>query len=59
MLQTIREISHLCLVKLTIHIVQPGLSKARATPGQLELLSVTESHPIEIYDIPFVVIASP
>lgn len=59
MLQTIREMSHLCLVKLTIHIVQPGLSKARATPDQLELLSVTENHLAEIYDIPFVVIASP
>ena len=30
--------SHLCLVNLTIHIVQPGLSKARATLDQLELL---------------------
>jgi superfamily II DNA or RNA helicase len=58
MLQTIREMSHLCLVKLTIHIVQPGLSKARATLDQLELLSVTENHLMEIYDIPFVVIAS-
>lgn len=57
-LQTIREMSHLCLVKLTIHIVQPGLSKARATPDQLELLSVTENHLMEIYDLPFVVIAS-
>jgi len=59
MLQTIREMSHLCLVKLTIHIVQPGLSKARATPDQLELLSVTENHLMEIYALPFVVIASP
>jgi hypothetical protein len=58
MLQTIREMSHLYLVKLTIHIVQPGLSKARATLDQLELLSVTENHLMEIYDIPFVVIAS-
>jgi hypothetical protein len=59
MLQTIREMSHLCLVKLTIHIVQPGLSKARVTRDQLELLSVTENHLTEIYDLPFVVIASP
>jgi hypothetical protein len=58
MLQMIREMSHLCLVKLTIHIVQPGLSKAHATPDQLELLSVTENHLTEIYDLPFVVIAS-
>jgi superfamily II DNA or RNA helicase len=59
MLQTIREMSHLCSVKLTIHIVQPGLSKARATLDQLELLSVTENHLNEIYELPFVVIASP
>jgi hypothetical protein len=59
MLQTIREMSHLCLVKLTIHIVQPGLSKAHTTPDQLELLSVTENHLMEIYDIPFAVTASP
>jgi hypothetical protein len=50
--------SHLCLVKLTIHIVQPGLSKSRATHDQLELLSVTESHLAEIYGVPFVVIGS-
>jgi len=58
MLQTIREMSHLCLVKLSIYIVQPGLSKARVTQEQLELLSVTESHLTEIYDLPFGVIAS-
>ena len=46
-------------MRLTIHIVQPGLSRARATADQLELLSVTENHLAEIYDIPFVVIASP
>jgi hypothetical protein len=59
MLQTIREISDLCLVKLAIHIVQPGLSKADATRDQLELLSVTENHLMETYRLPFVVIASP
>jgi hypothetical protein len=58
MLQMIREISHLCLVKLTIHTVQPGLSKARVTPDQLELLSETESHLVEIYEIPFAVIGT-
>ncbi len=59
MLHTIREMSHLCLVKLAIYIVQPGLSKSRATLDQLELLSVTESHLTEIYEVPFVVIGSP
>lgn len=59
MLQTIRQMSHVCEVKLTIHIVQPGLSKTHATVDQLELLSVTESHLAEIYGLPFLVIASP
>lgn len=59
MLHMIREMSHLCLVRLAIHVVQPGLSKSRATTEQLELLSVTENHLTEIYDIPFAVIASP
>jgi superfamily II DNA or RNA helicase len=58
MLQMIREMSHLCQVKLKIHIVQPGLSKARVTSDQLELLSVTENHLTEIYELPFTVIAS-
>ena len=40
-------------MKLTIYIVQPGVSKARATPDQLELMSVTENHLMEIYGIPF------
>jgi hypothetical protein len=59
MLQTMREISQLCLVNLVIHIVQPGLSKAAATRDQLELLSVTENHLMETYRLPFLVIASP
>jgi superfamily II DNA or RNA helicase len=58
-LQTIREMSRLCPVALTICIVQPGLSKANATRDQLELLSVTENHLIETYRLPLVVIASP
>jgi hypothetical protein len=58
MLQTIREMSYVCLVKLTIHIVQRGLSKGQATADQLELLSVAEHHLMEIYGVPFVVIGS-
>ncbi|HKR32995.1 MAG TPA: hypothetical protein VJT08_21120, partial [Terriglobales bacterium] len=58
MLQTIREISHVCLVSLRIYIVQPGLSKDLATPEQLELLSVAENHLAEIYEVPFGVIGS-
>ena len=43
---------------LAIVVVQPGLSKARASSEQLELLSVTESYLKETYLIPFTVIAS-
>jgi hypothetical protein len=58
LLQTIREISHLCPVALKVFIVQPGLSKANATRDQLELLGVTENHLLETYQLPFGVIAS-
>lgn len=59
LLQTIREISRLCLVSLRIFVVQPGLSKSGASRDQLELLSVTENHLMETFRIPFGVIASP
>jgi len=58
LLLTIREMSRLCPVSLAIYIVQPGLSKARATSAQLELLSVTENYLMETYRLPFGVIAS-
>ncbi len=53
------------LMKLTsyplnvkVSIVQPGLSKGKATREQLELLSVTENYLMETYKLPFEVIAS-
>jgi hypothetical protein len=58
LLQTIREMSRLCPVSLKIYIVQPGLSKANATRDQLELMSVTENHLMETFQISFGVIAS-
>jgi hypothetical protein len=58
LVQTIREMSHLCSISLKIHIVQPGVSKRLATRDQLELMSVTENHLMETYQIPFSVIAS-
>jgi superfamily II DNA or RNA helicase len=58
LLLTIREMSRLCPVTLKIYIVQPGLSKAQASPEQLELLSVTETYLMETYRLPFAVIAS-
>ncbi len=58
LLQTIREMSRLCPISLKIYIVQPGLSKANATRDQLELMSVTENHLMETFQIKFGVIAS-
>ena len=57
-LQTIREASRLCEVRLKVFVVQPGLSKTSATRDQLEILSVTENYLIETFQIPFGVIAS-
>jgi len=49
--------SRSCPVKLSIYVVQPGLSKANATTEKLELLRVTENHLMETYQLPFGVIA--
>lgn len=58
MLLTIREMSRLCPISLKIYIVQPGVSKANATRDQLELMSVTENHLMETFQLNFGVIAS-
>jgi hypothetical protein len=58
-LQTVREVSRTHPVSFRVFIVQPGLSKGGASRNQLELLSVTENHLMETYQIPFHVIASP
>jgi superfamily II DNA or RNA helicase len=57
-LLTIREMSRHRPVKVKVYVVQPGLSKKNATRDQLELLSVTENHLMETYQLPFGVIAS-
>jgi superfamily II DNA or RNA helicase len=44
--------------KFRIHIVQPGLSKASATTGQLDLLSATEAYLLDTFGVPLSVIAS-
>jgi superfamily II DNA or RNA helicase len=57
----IEEIAEKSIVYRTqakIFMVQPGLSKKKVSPEQLELLSVTESYLKETYLIPFNVIAS-
>lgn len=54
----IKEISRLLPVQLKVFIVQPGLSVAKVSPDQLELLSVTENYLMETYKLAFCVIAS-
>lgn len=54
----IREISRERAVRVKVFIVQPGISKAGASRDQLELLSVTENHLMETYQLPFTVIAN-
>jgi hypothetical protein len=58
LLQTIREMSRLCPVSLTIYIVQPGVSKINATQDQLRLMSVTENYLMETFQLSFGVITS-
>lgn len=58
-LQSIHEVSRTNPVRVNVFIVQPGLSKAKASQHQLELLSVTENHLMETYQLPLQVIASP
>ncbi len=58
-LQSIREMSQFCEMKLSIFVVQPGLSKAKVSSPQLELLSVAETYLFETYQLSFGVIASP
>jgi hypothetical protein len=57
-LQQIREMSHSCEVRLSVFIVQPGLSKGRVSSSQLELLAATESYLHQTYQLPFGVISS-
>jgi superfamily II DNA or RNA helicase len=54
----IKEKSIVYRTELKIFVVQPGLSKRRVSPDQLELLGATESYLKGTYMIPFVVIGS-
>lgn len=58
LLETMREMSRIYPVTLKIFIVQPGLSKSRATSEQLELMSVTETYLMETFRLGFGVIGS-
>ena len=57
-LDTIREMSHVCPVNLRVFVVQPGLAKRRISRKQRLLLSVTENYLFETYQLPFTVIGS-
>ncbi len=46
-------------VRLRVVIVQPGLSKAKASSELLELLSVTQNYLLETFQVPFGVVVSP
>jgi len=52
------EMSRLCRVKLDVYVVQPGLSKAKASTAQLDLLAATEHYLMETCQVPFGVIGS-
>lgn len=54
----LREKSYRKRVDLRVFIVQPGLSKNRASTSQLELLAVTENYLHETYLVPLYVIAN-
>lgn len=58
-LYELREMARSRPLNLSIFIVQPGLSKSKATSEQLELLGVTENYLLETYKLPFRAIASP
>jgi superfamily II DNA or RNA helicase len=57
-LARIREVSREREILIKIFVVQPGLSVSGASRDQLELLSVTENHLRETYQLPFTVIAN-
>ncbi|MEN5157118.1 DEAD/DEAH box helicase [Achromobacter spanius] len=57
-LAVIRNRSRMAALKLRVFIVQPGLSRSKASPDQLALLSVTENFLLETYGVPFGVIGS-
>lgn len=54
----LQNAAHLLRPKMSIAIVQPGLSKARVSAEQLELLGATQNYLRETYQIPFEVICS-
>lgn len=58
-LMRIREKTETQRVQLKVFVVQPGLSRAKASTEQLELLAVTENYLLDTFAVPFGVVASP
>jgi len=54
----LQNAAHLLRPRFSIAIAQPGLSKARVTNEQLELLGATQTYLKETYQIPFDVLCS-
>jgi hypothetical protein len=54
----IKNMTSIYRTELKIFIVQPGLSKKRIKPGQIDLLGVTENFLMDTYLIPLGVIAN-
>lgn len=54
----IKDAARASELRLRMFIVQPGLSKSKASDAQLTLLSVTEAYLAETYQVPLSVIAS-
>ena len=57
-IETLKVKSRSCPVEMSVFIVQPGLSKAKVSDEQLELLGVTENYLLETYQLPLTVITS-
>lgn len=57
-LHELLEKSRIQEVRLKVYVVQPGLSKAKASESQLRLLAVTERFLSDTYEVPFSVVCS-
>ncbi len=58
LLHELLEKSRVQELRLKVYVVQPGLSKARASESQLRLLAVTERFLSDTYEVPFAVLCS-
>ena len=57
-LEKISRMSEVMEFRMNIHLVQPGVSKARMSDEQKKLLGITDHYLLETYELPFKVITS-